>query len=462
MVGMIRRALAALAAAALLAGCTGSTDPSEPTVPDDDPTAATPGDYEELAQSAVEALAAGDAVPLHELFSQRLAAQLSQEDLADIWEQTTAPAGEYLGTSSVESSDRIAFTVVNVTSEFRALAVIAQLTFGEDGELEGLYFSYGEAQGTEHPDPLTLPEGATELELSVGELELPGKLVLPAAEGPAVVVLLVAGSGPSDMDGTVGTAGNAVLRDMAYLLAESGIPTLRYDKRFHAKPELATDASTIEDEVLDDVSAAIALLGETDEVAGRDIVVLGHSLGGMLLPAIASENPEVAGGVIVAGTARSLWDVIADQNADAIEAALEAGAMTEAEADKSREEIATEIARANALTDSSEPAVLGVLPAAYVVSLNELRLPELAASLDIPLLVLQGEHDFQISAGVDFESWRPVLSGNPDVTYELFAGLNHLMMPVAERIADVTVYNDPSAVAPEVSETITAWLAGRY
>lgn len=453
---MLRRALTVLVAAVLLAGCTASIEP------DGDPTPSASPDLEAVSREAVEALAAGDSAPLHTLFSPSMAAQLSAQQLEAAWAQTIATAGEYTGTESVSVAEKEGFTVVTVTSGFTTRPVLADLTYGHAGQLEGLWFSYGEAPTTAPAEPPDLPEGATEEEIAVGQYELPGKLLLPGGAGPNAAVLLVGGSGPTDMDGTVGTAGNAVLRDLAYQLAEHGVPTLRYDKRFAAHPELATSASTIQDEVLDDVAAAIELMGAMPELESREIVVLGHSLGGMLLPEIVADSPEVAGGVIVAGTARSLWAVIGSQNEQAIDAALEAETITEEQAAEQRTALAAEIARAETLTDPHAESILGVLSAAYVVSVNELKLPELAAGLEIPLLVLQGANDFQVSAGADFESWRPVLEANADVTYELFPGLNHLMMPADSDVPDVSQYDIPANVAPEVTALIADWLTARW
>ncbi len=308
---------------------------------------------------------------------------------------------------------------------------------------------------------IALPEGAEEIAVTVGEYELSGMLTLPdsgtEALAPDVVVLFVAGSGPSDMDETIGAAGNAPLRDLAHQLAEAGIPSLRYDKRYHAHPESYSDSDTISDEVLDDVSAAIELLEDHPGVAGRQIIVIGHSLGGMLVPAISAAHPEVAGAVMLAGTPRTLWDVIRDQN----EAQLEAMDLTAEQKDQMLSQVNAEVERANGLSDPNADPVLGQLPAAYVVSLNELDLAETARTLDIPLLVLQGEADFQVSAAADFEAWRDVLDGVPDVTYQLFPDLNHLFMKTAGK-ADVSDYDPENVVAPEVCTAITQWMGARW
>lgn len=461
---MTRRLAALFAALALLAGCSSGTEPepgSDNGAGSESTEETVPGGVEETARDLMEALAGdGDPGPMVELFSADVAAQLPEETLVEVWEQTIEFAGEYEGTIDTTSRDADGRTAVTVTSGFSRVNVQTDLQFSDDGEIHGVWFTYADNPASLHPDPPELPEGTTEVEIAVGEHELPGILTLPDSDGPNAVVLLVAGSGPQNMDGTVGSAGNAVLRDIAYQLAEHGVPTLRYDKRFYVRPELGEGDITIEDEVIDDAVAAVELLREREELADYSIVIGGHSLGGMLLPEIV-EQSDADGGVILAGTARTLWDVIGDQNEAMIESAIDDGSMSEQEAAFSLMYVRSEVERANEMTEPEGEAVLGSMSPVYVVSLNTLDLPGLASELEIPLLVVQGTDDFQILAGADYESWQPVLAENPDVTYRLFEGLNHFFMPEVEDM-DVTDYNVPSAVDPEVTDTIAEWLDERW
>ena len=66
-----------------------------------------------------------------------------------------------------------------------------------------------------------------------GEYPLNGILTLPdEAEGPAAAVVMVHGSGPSDMNEKIG--GCTPFKDLAAGLAERGIASVRYDKRSFA------------------------------------------------------------------------------------------------------------------------------------------------------------------------------------------------------------------------------------
>ena len=60
-----------------------------------------------------------------------------------------------------------------------------------------------------------------------------GKILLPPGMKSSPVVLLIAGSGPTDMDGNsaIGQMTNNSLKYLAEDLAEQGIASLRFDKR---------------------------------------------------------------------------------------------------------------------------------------------------------------------------------------------------------------------------------------
>ena len=141
---------------------------------------------------------------------------------------------------------------------------------------------------------------------------LPGLLTIPRNTTSFPIVILVHGSGPNDRDETIGP--NKPLRDLAFGLASFGIASIRYDKRTLVYGEKIVSEGlkiNLETEVLIDVTSAIRLAKSIDGV--RDIYIIGHSLGSMLSPKIASENNDVAGIVMMAGNARPLEDLIIEQ-----------------------------------------------------------------------------------------------------------------------------------------------------
>ena len=275
----------------------------------------------------------------------------------------------------------------------------------------------------------------------------------PDVQDRRIVVVLVSGSGPNDMDETVGA--NKPMRDIADGLAQAGISSLRYNKRYNQDPSADAGAWTLESEVLDDLDAALQML-PSSEAAGYSVVVAGHSLGGMLLPTILARHPEVAAGISLAGSPRDLFDIMTDQ-ADAQIQSSDAGDDEKASA---RATQSAALAAAKALTDPNGEPILG-MPASYIVSLNQMhaRLPDDVAAIGVPVLVLQGGADAQVYPDKDYPAWRPVLDGK-QADYQLFDGLNHLFMPVSGTSGPLD-YNTPNHVDPQVVTAMADWLVDR-
>ena len=275
----------------------------------------------------------------------------------------------------------------------------------------------------------------------------------PDVQDRRIVVVLVSGSGPNDMDETVGA--NKPMRDIADGLAQAGISSLRYNKRYNQDPGADAGAWTLESEVLDDLDAALRML-PSSEAAGYSVVVAGHSLGGMLLPTILARHPEVAAGISLAGSPRDLFDIMTDQ-ADAQIQSSDAGDDEKASA---RATQSAALAAAKALTDPNGEPILG-MPASYIVSLNQMhaRLPDDVAAIGVPVLVLQGGADAQVYPDKDYPAWRPVLDGK-QADYGLFDGLNHLFMPVSGTSGPLD-YNTPNHVDPQVVTAMADWLVDR-
>ncbi|MEZ4414065.1 MAG: alpha/beta fold hydrolase, partial [Gemmatimonadales bacterium] len=257
-----------------------------------------------------------------------------------------------------------------------------------------------------------------------GKIRLPATITFPSGATHAPGVVLVHGSGPNDRDETVGA--NKPFRDLAHGLAERGIVVLRYDKRSKVAPlSFMGGTFTVDEEVVDDALSAAALLRSLPEVDPARVVVLGHSLGGMLAPRIGERDTALAGLVILAGATRSLTDMMEEQIAYMRSLP---GADTVA-IDKALEGLAPSMAAVRALTpaDSASRTLLLGAPAAYWLDLAAYHPVFVAAKLRIPMLILQGGRDYQVTM-VDFEAWRDGLAGNTSVEFREYPSLNHLFI----------------------------------
>ena len=89
------------------------------------------------------------------------------------------------------------------------------------------------------------------------------------------------------------------------------------------------------------------------------------------------------------------------------------------------------IAKVRALTeaDAKDPAPILGLPPAYWLDLHAYQHLAQARALGKPILLLQGEADYQVTMNEDFQIWQHRLRDAPQYVGKSYPGLNHLFMP---------------------------------
>ena len=407
----------------------------------------------------VENLLAGDYQAVTDAFAPELLEQLPAASLQAGWEQMVNPSGDYLGQESLTSNIDGNRCTVAALLRFANNGLLVSVTYDSKEQVIGMWTNY---QIIDAPDA---DANYSEVDITVaGDPTLPlrGKLTLPKDVEKPPVVILVQGSGSSDMNETIYS--NAPFRDLAWGLAEQGIASIRYDKRYYTYPDKAvelTNAVTIDDEVLSDVYAAIELAQNDDRVDGEQIFVLGHSLGGMLVPAIAANHPELAGVISMAGTLRPLYEVSYDQSMEAAETlrpTLSEQELAILEAQLAQIEADMQVLRDLPTNPTLDPdtTLLGI-PAIYWYSLEQYEGEKYLPQISMPMLILQGEDDFQVYADVDYPLWQEKLADRDNVVFHLYTGLNHLMMPTQNK-RDVSEYQVKSSVDQKVIDDIAAFI----
>ena len=298
------------------------------------------------------------------------------------------------------------------------------------------------------------PASIVERDVTVGtgEWALPGTLTLPKGEGKFVAVVLVHGSGPNDRDETI--IENKPFRDLAWGLAEGGIAVLRYDKRtkVHGKEVVALkDHFTVNEETVDDALFAVALLRKEPQINAKKIFVLGHSLGGMMATRIGKRDAEIAGLIIMAGLTRPLEDTIVEQ----ITYISSVDGSISEEEQKRIDSLKQQAAKVKELKPGSTDFLIGA-PAAYWLDLRDYYPPEVAKTLKQPMLILQGEKDYQVTMK-DFENWKAVLASRKDVVFKSYPKLFHLFIETEDKPAPSN-YEKAGHVANYVIDDIANWI----
>jgi uncharacterized protein len=356
------------------------------------------------------------------------------------------------------------YTRFNVTTQFEKARIVIQVVFNSQGQISGLFFKPAEDSQTA-PAAYSAPDYVdtkqfTESDVTVGsgEWALPGTLSMPVGDGPFPAVVLVHGSGPNDRDETIGP--NKPFKDLAWGLASQGIAVLRYDKRTKAHAQQFTpdvlSTLTVQEETIDDALLAAQLLRQTGKIDPQRIYVLGHSLGAMLAPRIGQQDPSLAGLVMMAAPNRPLEDLALDQ----FNYLFNLDGKLDSQETAQLQALQTQVANAKDpnLSDSTPPQDLPLgMSATYMRDLQGYVPSETAKSLAMPILVLQGGRDYQVSPSQDFESLKTGLAGKTNAEFKLYPDLNHLFI-AGQGAPTPAEYETPGHVSPQVVTDILTWI----
>ncbi len=294
---------------------------------------------------------------------------------------------------------------------------------------------------------------------------LNGLLTLPDDTAkPVPAVVFVHGSGASNMDEKVGKL--TPFKDLAQGLTRHGIASVRYDKRSFAHGfKMLRDKDlevTVKTETIDDAILATELLKKDPRINSEKIFIIGHSMGGMLAPRIDAEGGNYAGLIIMAGSPRKLEEIILDQN----EAALHStkGFVNWI--------VKKQVAKFAAMFDgmyelSDEEAkkkkMGGGTTLYYFKEMGEHPTSGYLLATVKPILIMQGEKDFQATAEKDFAAYKQLLAGRSNVTFRLYENLSHAFVPsvYGDIMKAKQEYNVEQHISEEVIADIANWINGR-
>jgi dipeptidyl aminopeptidase/acylaminoacyl peptidase len=308
----------------------------------------------------------------------------------------------------------------------------------------------------------------TETAVQVGQEPylLDGILTLPNgadASNKVPGVVLVQGSGPSDMNETIGQT--KLFADIAALFAKKGIATLRYNKRTYTYGEQMAAENpyiTVEEETIQDAISAGKMLAANPAIDTKQVILLGHSMGAMLAPRIATE----AGGVftamvLVAGTPLSLLDIMLAQNKAALaKLPVDQQADAKAQVDTLSDQIKALKAAKNA--DAAKQITIAGVNGYYFWEMMQYDTIKQIRKLRLPVYIVQGNDDFQISLENGVEAYEDELTANAAYAdFHIFRKLNHLLMIYhgpAEAVDTVAEYDTPATLDTVAGRNLADWI----
>ncbi|MBH1940599.1 alpha/beta fold hydrolase [Mobilitalea sibirica] len=405
-------------------------------------------DLEALSEELSMQMVDEDFDEVYDTLSLLVRAQMSKEALEQAWNTNVTGLGEFIKLYEITQEESDPYRIVKVILQFENNGLQIAYTYNKSGKLDGLWFSYA---------PITAEVESNdtfkEIEINIGDEEYPvdGILTLPQGIEKPPVVILVHGSGTHDMNESIGP--NKPFRDIAHGLARQGIASIRYHEFLLQYPKQMPQAFTIYDDSLNDVERAIDFTLNSDQVDTDNIYIIGHSLGGMLAPKIASDHEAVAGIVILAGSPRKLEDISFDQNLAVLDTTPD---VTTEQRDQIIAMLDDQLNKIKGLTEDDTDTLLGI-PASYWYSLNQINTPEIVANLDIPIFIGQGSADWQVYPEKDYAGWMELLADKDNVTFKLYDNLNHLFM-TSNGKTDVSEYNIQSTVDQKVIDDMAEWI----
>lgn len=271
-----------------------------------------------------------------------------------------------------------------------------------------------------------------------------GTLLNPnTAKNPSLAIL-IGGSGPTNRDGNQNFLKNNSLKKLAEGLTNNGIATFRYDKRVVKQIRQGNvDKDMMFDDFVADAAAVI------DYFKGKDnyskIYVIGHSQGSLV--GMLAAKDEVDGFISLAGAGQNVGNVLVDQ-------------VTKMAPTLGEETLRIVDALKLGKTVSDYPTALASLfrPDLQPFMINWMKYnpAEVIAALDIPVLIINGTKDLQVS-----ESEAELLKkANKDAVLTIITNMNHVLFEIeGDDLENSKSYNESfRPISPQLIMSITDFI----
>jgi len=366
---------------------------------------------------------------------------LNEADFRSTTSQLKAQLGPLLETTFREMDGRVA----SYNAAFEKGSLVLRLELNKDNQIAGLLMQPVENKPVALADDPSLIETPVSQKILSGSIS--GTLTMPkSVNGKIPVVLIIAGSGPTDRDGNNNMGLNTnTYKMLATALGKSGIASLRYDKRMVGKSISSIKEKELHfDDYIDDAIALINLLH--DDPRFSKVIVLGHSEGS-LVGMIAAFDQPVNAFISVSGTAQTADKIITEQLKNS--------------PDYSRIGMRSilDSLRKGKFTDQVDPSLYALARPSvqpYLLSWMFRDPVREIHKLKIPVLILHGTSDLQVQV-TDAEKLKKAKS---DAVLTIIPNMNHVLKDApVDRDKNMATYKDPTLpLKPELVTAITGFI----
>jgi pimeloyl-ACP methyl ester carboxylesterase len=258
----------------------------------------------------------------------------------------------------------------------------------------------------------------------------------------AVGAVIITGSGPANRDGnSTVNGGRGTYRDIAEALAAHDISTLRFDKRGigESAPAMTREEDLRVQTLADDVKTWAGELKR--KIGARCVWLAGHSEGGLLAVMAAQGNPDICGLVLLATPGRPVVQLLREQLVRRLPQDQQPATLAALD----------DLAAGRPITNLPQPLMGLLRPSVqpYMRSEANIDPAALLAGLKVPVLILQGDADEQVSV-VDAQA---LAKARPDASLKILSGVNH-----SQRIAATDKPTGPGPLAPGEMDTVAEFM----
>ncbi|MCW1952800.1 MAG: alpha/beta fold hydrolase [Flavobacteriia bacterium] len=380
-------------------------------------------------------------------------------------------------TSFSDGLFKITFSAFNISYEGLLANDSIQGTFIQNGFKIPLVLSRGSIQ-KKRPQTPTAPFNYSPEEIvfvnDKAQIKLSGTLSIPLDIPLKALVIIVSGSGPQDRDGSM--FDHKPYKLLAHSLANNGIGVLRYDERGVGASEGDFNTASIET-LEEDLKAAVFFLKQRKEFTGVPMGLIGHSLGGIIAPKLASHHEEIDFLVLLAAPGLSGDLLMLQQKAD-LERKMGLSEPQVSQGQELMRGIYDIVVGKNLNTSQTLKAIDRYLVDIYGELLPEnqrkqllqqIGSPEIMSlirsensayleSLSIPVLALNGSLDVQVAASDNLTAIEKALPAHPKHRFETLAGLNHLFQEAGTGLPN-EYFNIEQTLSPRLLAIIQEWIS---
>ncbi len=284
-------------------------------------------------------------------------------------------------------------------------------------------------------------------EVSVNEF-LEGTLYTPDVKKKTNLVIIIAGSGPTDRNGNsmMIQGENNSLKYLAEGLAENGISVYGYDKRFFGlfkKERYDEGTAMLFDDFVDDAVEIANFFRKQNKY--KNIILIGHSEGS-LIGILGAQKTKIDGVVSLSGTGNPLDIILESQIGKQAPFLLEETKVILQELKKGNTIEVKNPYLQNLFAESLQP---------FLISSFKYNPQDEIKKLSVPVMIINGTSDSQIQ----LSETELLKKAKPDSEYLIIENMNHVLKEVKDLAEDQKSYGNPDLpVVPKLINEISSFV----